>query len=142
MTTKRLNEGFQTGVGHPHIDARALDMARIVVERIDANRSLINVAHENLMRWRRLHGTLSRAQQEWEQILKRPWNEVRAILLDESDEGQRLRSSHPFVGIVSEEERLSIIERHPPPWPHEPYDPSKVPPGIPKRLLEEGPGDS
>ena len=108
----------QTGIGHPHIDARSLDMARIVVERIDADPSLLNVANENLERWRQLHGTLSRANQEWEQILERPWRETREILLDESDEGQRLRSSHPFRGIVTEEERLEIMRRHPPPWPH------------------------
>ena len=83
----------KTGIGHPHIDARSLDMARIVVERIDADPSLINVAHENLERWRQLHGTLSRANQEWEQILERPWREIREIRLEESDEGQQLRST-------------------------------------------------
>ena len=87
------------GIRHPHFDARALDMARIVVERIDADPSLFNVALENLERWRRIHGTLSRANEEWKQILERPWRE---ILLDESNEGQRLRTSHPFVGIVTE----------------------------------------
>ena len=39
-----------TGVGHPHIDACSLDLARIVVERIDAEPSLFHVAHENLER--------------------------------------------------------------------------------------------
>ena len=113
-------------------------MARIVVERIDADRSLLSVAHENLERERQLHGTLSRASTEWEQILTRPWTEVRAILLDESDEGQRLRSTHPFRRIVTEEERLGIIARHPPTWPQEPYDPSKVPPEVMETLLSEG----
>ena len=128
----------QTGIGHPHIDARSFDMARIVVERIDADPSLVKVAHENLERWRRLHETLGRAVEEWEQILKRPWSEIRAILLDESDEGQRLRSTHPFRGIVTEEERLAIIARRPPPWPHEPYDPAKVPPEVMEKILSEG----
>ena len=113
-------------------------MARIVVERIDAGPSLFNVAHENLERWRRLHGTLSRANEEWVQILNRPWSEIRAILLEESDEGQRLRSTHPFRGIVTEEERLVIMRRHPPPWPHEPYDPAKVPPEVMEKILSEG----
>ena len=61
-----LASSRQVGIGHPHIDARSLDMARIVVDRIDADSSLFNVAHENLERWRRLHGTLSRASEEWE----------------------------------------------------------------------------
>ena len=128
----------QTGTGHPHIDARSLDMARVVVERVDADRSLVRVAHENLDRERQLLGKLSRASEEWEQILKRPWTEVRVILLDESDEGQRFRSSHPSRGIVTEEERLAIIERHPPPWPHEPYDPETVPQEVMEEILSEG----
>ena len=30
------------------------------------------------------------------------------MLVEESDEGQRLRSSHPFIGILTEEERESV----------------------------------
>ena len=128
----------QVGIGHPHIDARSLDMARIVVDRIDAGSSLFDVAHENLERQQRLHGTLSRSNEEWVQILNRPWSEIRAILLEESDEGQRVRSTHPFVGIVTEEERLEIMKGHPPPWPFVPYDPSQVPKEVMEKILSEG----
>ena len=140
VVTKRRagTDSGQTGIGHPHIDARSLDMARIVVDRIYADPSLFNVAHENLERWRRLHGTLSRANEEWEQILKRPWSEIRAILLEESNEGQRLRSRHPFRGIVTEEERLAIMKRYPPPRPFVPYDPSQVPKEVMEKILSEG----
>ena len=113
-------------------------MARIVVERFDAERGLFNVGHDNLERERQLRGTLSRASGEWEQLLKRPWSEIRAILLNESDEGQRLRSTHPFRGIVTEAERLATMAHHPPPWPHEPYDPSKIRPEAMEELLSEG----
>ena len=125
------------GIGHLHIDARSLDTAKIVVERIDTDPSLFSVAHENLERWQRRHGELSRANEEWLEVLKRPWREIRAILLDESDEGQRLRSTHPFRGIVTEEERLEIMRQHPPPWPHEPYDPDKIPREVMERILSE-----
>ena len=128
----------RTGIGHPHIDARSLDMARIVVDRIDAEPEQFNVGRENLEQWWRRYSTLSRAHEEWEQFLERPWSEIRAILLEESDEGQRLRSTHPFRGIVTEEERLAIMRRHPPPWPHEPYDSSGVPREVVERVLSEG----
>ena len=58
-----------------------------MVERIDADPSQVNIAYENLRRWRRLNGTLSRASKEWVQLLKRPWSEIRAILPEDSDEG-------------------------------------------------------
>ena len=109
-----------------------------MVERFDADPSLFNVAHENLERWRERRGTLSRANEEWGQLLTRPGSEIRAILLDKSDEGQRLRSTHPFRGIVTQEERIAIIRRHPPPWPNMPYDPSKVPTEIMEKILTEG----
>ena len=41
-------------------------------------------------------------------ILQRPWEEVRTLLLDESDEGQRLRQTDPFCGILTPEERWQI----------------------------------
>ena len=115
-----------TGVGHPHIDARSLAMAKIIVKRIDEDPTLIEIAHQRLAREEKRRGTLSPARREWKQILTRPWAEIRAILLDESDEAQRLRSSHPIKGIVTEEERLAIIGEHPPPWPSNPYIPSLV----------------
>lgn len=128
-----------TGIGHPHIDARSLEMAKIIVKRIDAEPALIERAHQYLADEEARHGSLCQASREWQQILTRPWSEVRKILLDESDEGQRLRSSKPFTGIVTEEERLAIIEQYPPPWPFVPYDPSRVPDEVMARILEEAP---
>ena len=89
-----------TGVGHPHIDARSLEMVKIIVKRIDADPTFIESAHRFLANEEERYGTLCQASREWKQILTRPWSEIREILLDESDEGQRLRSSKPFAGIV------------------------------------------
>ena len=79
-------------------------------------------------------GTLSRASGEWEQILKRPWSEIRQILLDESDEGQRLRSTHPFRRIVTQEERGALMAPPPPPGPDEAYGPTKIAPEVLDRV--------
>ena len=116
-----------TGIGHPHINARSLSMAKIIVERIDPDPTLIEVAHRYLTDEKRLHGRLSQASREWKQILCRPWSEVREMLLDESGEGQRLRSSGPFAGVVTKEERFAIIRATPPPWPHVPDEPDQAP---------------
>lgn len=129
----------QIGIGHPHIDARVLDMAKLVVERIDDAPALLQVGCENLERERRLHGKLSYASREWERILERPWPQIRAILLEESDEGQRLRSSHPFAGIVSDAERVVIMDRHPPPEPCVRWDPSLIDPELMEEILSDGP---
>ena len=128
-----------TGIGHPHIDARSLAMAKLIVEKIDANPSLITHAHEYLAEEKTRHGRLCQASREWKEILSRPWSEIRSILLDESDEGQRLRSSKPFAGIITEEERLGVIRQYPPPPPAIPYDPSQIPDEVMARILSDTP---
>jgi hypothetical protein len=40
-----------------------------------------------------------------------PWEEVRRILLEESDEGQRLRQTDPFCGILTPAERWEIYRK-------------------------------
>lgn len=49
---------------------------------------------------------------EWVILLEKPWEEVRSILLDESDEGQRLRQTDPFCGILTAVERWEIYREH------------------------------
>ena len=126
-----------SGMGHPHIDARSLEMARIIVKRIDEDPTLIEVAHQYLANEERRYGTLCQASEEWREILTRPWAQVRELLLEESDEGQRLRSSKPFAGIVTEDERLEIIQRFPPPWPSAPFNPRDVPDEVMEQILRD-----
>ena len=60
MTRKRPSaDSRQTGIGHPHIDARSFEMARLVIERIDADPGLFNVGQDNLEREQQLRGRLS-----------------------------------------------------------------------------------
>ena len=93
--------------------AEASRWQRLVVEKIDADPGLFRIGHENLQRWSRVReGGLPPCREEWKELLKRPWSQIREILLDESDEGQRLRSSHPFAGLVSEKERRRIHDAH------------------------------
>ena len=41
-------------------------------------------------------------------------NEILEILTQNSDEGQRLRQSTPFSGVLSQKERLDIFRRYEP----------------------------
>ncbi len=103
------------GVGHPHIDRRMLAMARLAAEKIDRDPELLQIAIDNLERWARMdeHG-LPPPLAEWRELIARhSWPELRAILVQDNDEGQRLRGSSPFSGIISEEERLAILKAHP-----------------------------
>jgi hypothetical protein len=39
-----------------------------------------------------------------------PWTKLRLVLLEESEEGDRIRQSVPFGGFLSDEERMRILE--------------------------------
>ena len=102
------------GAGKPQHDRRRLELARIVVARLDEDRTLLDMPRRFLERSKRERGTLSRGHREWAFILDSwTWTQIREMLLEDSDEGQRLRQSSPFVGIVTEAERLDILARFP-----------------------------
>ena len=85
-------------------------MARAVAERIDADpqRCGLDRARAVCQRW--AERTASPAVLEWAAILRRPWPEIRAVLLDPSEEGRRLRQSGPFCGILQPRERWLIYK--------------------------------
>lgn len=94
---------------HQRIDARSLALHEAIAAKIDADpgRRGLAEARANCQRWLRQHSTP--AHEEWAAILENDWEQVRAVLLQESEEGQRLRQSSPFAGILSTTERLAIL---------------------------------
>lgn len=98
------------------IDELVLEYHRLVAARLVANpQAVIERARGNLKRWlanyERGSGD-SRCLEEWEDLIEtRSVDDLIAIITQESDEGQRLRSSTPFVGILSEQERKELRER-------------------------------
>jgi len=97
---------------HRQIDERSLAMARTIVARIDADpaRAGLLKARATCQRWHARKP--APAVNEWLRLLERPWEEIRGILLDESEEGCRLRQSDPFCGILTPQERWAIYRRH------------------------------
>jgi len=96
---------------HQEVDRRSLALAQAVAEAIDRDASLAGLsrARGTCARWQRDAPTPAIA--EWQGILQREWPEIRAILLDPGEQGQRLRQSNPFCGILSPRERWEICRR-------------------------------
>jgi len=82
-------------------------MARQIVAKIDADPRREGLEHAKRVctRWVERGNVPAR---EWIAILQRPWAEIRRILLDDSEESQRLRQNDPFCGILSPAERWEI----------------------------------
>ncbi|MBM3859653.1 MAG: hypothetical protein FJ395_08390 [Verrucomicrobia bacterium] len=96
---------------HQAIDQRSLALAQAVVSRIDEDptRRGLGLAQETCARW--LRDNPSPVLAEWAEILKRDWQQVRSVLLDAGTEGQRLRQSSPFCGVLSPSERWVIYQQ-------------------------------
>ena len=93
---------------HQEIDRRSLALARLIVERIDGDpeRAGLEDARRTCRRW--LTGGDSLALREWLEILEGPWEEIRSVLLDPGERGQRLRQSSPFCGVLTPQERWEV----------------------------------
>lgn len=96
---------------HLEIDQRSMALAKAVVQKIEEqpDHAGIEQAKQLCKRW--LSVGPSPAVSEWRQILDHSWLFIRGVLLDESEEGCRLRQSMPFCGILSPVERWDIYKR-------------------------------
>lgn len=99
---------------HRFLDEFALAYHHAVAERLLREpETVINHARQNLKRW--MEGGAGGAGEmqtleEWQRILDASdVNGLIETITDTSDEGQRLRSSSPFVGTLSPEKRLEIL---------------------------------
>lgn len=100
---------------HQFLDELALAYHRVIAARLVASpEEVIGLARENLNRWIQVHegtGTVY-ALKEWQALLNtKTIPELVAIITQDSDEGQRLRQSTPFAGVLSDQERKEIMTR-------------------------------
>ncbi|HZF41334.1 MAG TPA: hypothetical protein VE715_21100 [Blastocatellia bacterium] len=99
---------------HQFLDYFALAYHQVVAERLRvAPEVVLRRANENLARWLaqgEFSGAMRRPLQEWQNLLAESDVErIIAIITDDSDEGQRLRQSTPFVGILTADERKELL---------------------------------
>jgi len=89
------------------IDLYSLMLHSGVAEKLRLNPTeVLQIARQNLDRWLK---TENSALREWQEILDTHTPaEIIKIITQDTDEGQRLRSSSPFVGVLSDAERDKI----------------------------------
>ena len=95
---------------HQQIDRRSLALARAIAEKVDRDPQRgLRIARDNCRRW--LEQYDSPVNREWWEILQQPWEQIREILLGESDNSRRLRQSSPFAGVLTPRERWAIYRK-------------------------------
>lgn len=101
---------------HQWIDLVDLVLHRAMARKIRREPKLFNRARRNLARWEKRNRGCPPPWREWKQILcHNDMNAVLRIMTRADEEGNRLRQSSPFCGILTEREREVIWARYPPP---------------------------
>jgi len=105
----------QTTPMNPHsaIDARSLEMDRLIARRLRENPAVLDKARSVLAKWMASGDASVRPVfAEWHAILNGPISGVFAALEGEDERSVRLRQSSPFCGILSPAERTAILMSH------------------------------
>ena len=111
-----LDASMEAGTlgSHQFLDDFALAYHRAVAGRLRVEpAAVLSHARQNLNRW--LEGDAfgsgeRQSVEEWQKILDgSDVGRLIQIITDTSEEGQRLRSSSPFVGALTPKERLEIL---------------------------------
>lgn len=98
-------------MGHELQDRASLEMARRIAHGLDRHPEWIELARENLRRWKALNDaspSLLACYESWSSLLDRPVHEVVAMLLREDDLGQQYRQNSPFAGVLTPAEVWAI----------------------------------
>ena len=96
---------------HRILDARSLAMHCKIAQKITRDPKLLDKAKANLERWSAKSGDPQpQYLREWQQILERPWPEIAELITSMSENATRLRSSSPFAGVLTADERDQIYE--------------------------------
>ena len=98
-------------MGHELQDAISLELARRVAAGLPQHPEWLDVARANIERWSHRNSNapaLLQAYHEWQELLSMSLEEIVNLLVAETDEGQRLRQSSPFAGVLSPDEVWKI----------------------------------
>jgi len=96
---------------HRFIDARSLAFDRRIAARLRMEPSLIGKAADILRRWLASCAPAARPDLiEWEKLIGGPFETLLATLEGTDERSVRLRQSSPFCGILTPDERNTILK--------------------------------
>ena len=107
---------------HQFLDAIRWRCHQIMAERIRRDPSLLRIPRQNIERWLALDAYdegEKRSVLEWAPLLEETQlDELIKRMTDPGEEGQRMRQSSPFVGVLHPGERDEIRDRMIEQWEH------------------------
>jgi hypothetical protein len=92
---------------HRLAEERSLAYHRVVAARIASDPTILERARAQVQAWLERGMALYYARR-WDRILGGTLDEIRAVLLAETEEGRGLRQATPFAGAIDPRERWRI----------------------------------
>jgi hypothetical protein len=93
------------------LNLRSLEFGKAICIKLKQAPDLIQIARNNIQRWEK-EGNMSPALKEWKTLLYGSRQRIYEIMTGTDSESQRIRSSNPFAGVLTEEERQKIHEKY------------------------------
>ena len=97
---------------HQEIDARSLEMHRLVAAKMRREPELLDRVRRTLARWRH-PGNPSRSEPylaEWDRLAASGLEPLLATAVEDSERATALRQCSPFAGILSPAERFAFLK--------------------------------
>jgi hypothetical protein len=91
---------------------RSIEFGKAICKKLQNNPDLIQIPINNIQRWEQREGWTDPALQEWKTLLNGPRERIYKILTGTDSESQRIRSSNPFAGVLTQEERNQIMNKY------------------------------
>ena len=92
---------------HRLAEERSLAYHRLVAARIVADPAILDRARRYVRAWLE-RGTAPHYARHWDRILRGSIDDIRALLVADTEEGRALRQSTPFAGVIDPRERWRI----------------------------------
>ena len=113
LSVRRTANNVPPVRSHQWIDYVDLMAHRAMARKIRLQPELFRRAHRNIARWEKSNRGCPEPLREWKQILRdNDMGRVLRIITRADEEGNRLRQSSPFCGILTEKERETIWARY------------------------------
>jgi len=101
---------------HRRLEERSLALHREIAGRIRRDPGLLSAVRDRLTKdieSGQFSLSVTDAMQEWLDLLNtHSLKEILKLLVDRSENARRLRQSTPFAGILTQEKRRRILEKH------------------------------
>ena len=106
---------METVSGHRRIDERSLALHRAIADKLREQPESLQIARDNLVRWRATAGRSLPYLDEWQRMLEGPLDNLLSAIESDDERMTALRQSSPFAGVLTPRERWAIYERFPNP---------------------------